>query len=304
VPVALELAEMVERRAAPDAWIVDFTNPVGIITQALVDSGHRAIGLCNVAIGFQRRFAERFGVPPSHVEISQVGLNHLTWIRAVLVDGVDRLPELLATDGAELAGDLGLEPERLRGLGAIPSYYLRYYYKEREVIAESGDGKTRAERVIEIERELLEMYRDPALAVKPSLLERRGGAFYSEAAVHLIASLYDGRGDVQVVDVANAGALPDVEDDAVVEVPARIDRAGAHPLPQGPLDQKSGALVKQVKAYERLAAEAARTGDRQIALRALAANPLAGGPELAPQLLDALLDANRGWLPRFGLSDG
>ena len=181
---------MVERRAAQDAWIVDFTNPVGIVTQALVDAGHRAIGLCNVAIGFQRRFAERFAVPPSHVEISQVGLNHLTWIRAIIVDGVDRLPELLSADGEELAEDVGLEPERLQALGAVPSYYLRYYYREPEVIAEAGDGKTRAESVIEIERELLEMYRDPALADKPLLLEptrwrplQRGGG-----AAHRLAS--------------------------------------------------------------------------------------------------------------------
>jgi 6-phospho-beta-glucosidase len=299
VPVALELAEMVERLAAPDAWIVDFTNPVGIVTQALVDAGHRAVGLCNVAIGFQRRFAERFAVPPSHVEISQVGLNHLTWIRAIIVDGVDRLPEVLSADGEELAEDVGLEPERLRRLGAVPSYYLRYYYREQEVIAEAGDGMTRAESVIEIERELLEMYSDPALADKPLLLDRRGGAHYSEAAVQLIASLHDGRGDVQVVDVANAGALPEVEEDAVVEVPARIDRDGAHPLRQAPLDRESGELVKQVKTYERLTAEAARTGDRDMALEALAANPLAGGPGVAPSLLEALLEANRRWLPRF-----
>lgn len=299
VPVVLDLAELVGRRASRQAWIVDFTNPVGIITQALVDAGYRAVGLCNVAIGFQRRFAEQFGVAPERVAISQVGLNHLTWIREVLVDGVDRLPELLDQDGDELARDLRLDVEQLRALHAIPSYYLRYYYREKDVIAESRNTSTRAERVMEIESELLEMYRDPDLAEKPQLLERRGGAFYSEAAVQLIASLNDGRGDVQVVDVRNDGALSELEDDAVVEVPARIDREGAHPLPQQHLDHESAALVRQVKAFERLAVEAARTGDRKVAIEALATNPLAGGAEVAPVLFDAQLEANRTWLPRF-----
>ena len=299
VPVVLELAELARRRAAPDAWIVDFTNPVGIVTQALVDAGHRAIGLCNVAIGFQRRFAARFGVPPEAVEIEQVGLNHLTWIRAVRVAGVDRLPEILDGTLDELADDLRMPAERLRSLRAIPSYYLRYYDDEATVVAEARAGLTRAEEVIEIERELLALYRDPTLAEKPALLEERGGAFYSEAAAELIASLHDGRGDVQVVDVRNDGTLPGLADDDVVEVPARIDRDGAHPLPQGPLPAEPAALVGRVKRYERLAVEAARTGDRAIAREALVANPLAGGEALADELLGAILTSNRRWLPRF-----
>src|SRR5258705_2655627 len=127
VPVVLELAEAVERRSAPGAWIVDFTNPVGIISQALADAGRRNIGLCNVAIGFQRRFAARYGVEPERVELEQVGLNHLTWIRAVRVDGIDRLPELLTEDSAELAVEVGVPEERLTSERVIPSYYLRYY---------------------------------------------------------------------------------------------------------------------------------------------------------------------------------
>lgn len=299
VPVVLDLADLVVRRAAPSAWIVDFTNPVGIVTQALIDAGHRAIGLCNVAIGFQRRFAARFAVAPDRVELEQVGLNHLTWIRAVRVDGVDRLPELLDTDAGELAETLHLPVDLLRSLRAIPSYYLRYYYREQEVVAEMRDATTRAEAVMDMERQLLEMYRDPSLAEKPALLGQRGGAFYSEAAAQLIASLHDGRGDIQVVDVRNDGALPDLPADAVAEIPARIDRDGAHPLPQGPLDTAAADLVLRVKAYERLAVEAARTGDRDVARRALAANPLAGGPEVAGPLLEALLSANRESLPRF-----
>ncbi len=160
-----------------------------------------------------------------------------------------------------------------------------------------------AEQVMAIERELLELYRDPALDTKPELLERRGGAFYSEAAAALIASLHAGTGDVQVVDVRNHGALPDLPDDAVVEVPARIDRAGAHPLPLAPLAPELLGLVQQAKAYERLAVEAALGGDRATALKALLANPLVREYQVAAPLLDALLDRSRPYLPRFFPAD-
>jgi 6-phospho-beta-glucosidase len=301
VPVVLDIAERAARRAAPGHWIVDFTNPVGIVSQALLDDGHRAIGLCNVAIGFQRRFAERFGVSPEQVELEHVGLNHLTWERAIRVDGVDRLPELLANDLDEIAEDLGMPADLIRVLEAIPSYYLRYYYQFDAVLAEqlSGGHATRAEEVIAIENRLLEMYRDPHLAEKPALLADRGGAFYSEAAAQLIASLHDGAGDIQVVNVRNAGALPDMPDDAVVEIPARVDRDGAHPLPLAPLAPEMRGLVQQAKAYEELAIAAARSGDRDLALRALMANPLVGRWEMADGLLTEILAANQNHLPRF-----
>jgi 6-phospho-beta-glucosidase len=299
VPVVLELADETVRRGAPGAWFVDFTNPVGIVTQALLDRGHRAIGLCNSAIGFQRRFAAQLGVAPERVELEHVGLNHLTWERAVRVDGVDRLPELLERHGDTIARDLGLPRGLLEALGAVPSTYLRYYYATGEVLDEQRRRPSRAQEVAEIERRLLELYRDPALDTKPELLERRGGAFYSEAAAALIASLHAGTGDTQVVDVRNDGALPGLPDDAVVEVPARIDADGAHPLPQDPLAPELLGLVQQAKAYERLAVEAAVTGDRTVALKALLANPLVGEYRVAAPLLDALLEASRPYLPRF-----
>jgi 6-phospho-beta-glucosidase len=299
VPVVLEIAEEVRRRGAADAWIIDFTNPVGIVTQALLDDGHRALGLCNVAIGLQRRFAERFSVTPEEVELEHVGLNHLSWERAVRVRGVDRLPEMLDGDGSELAGEMGLPIELMRRQRAIPSYYLRYYYLFDEVLREQREGHSRAAEVMEIESRLLDLYRDPTLDQKPALLADRGGAYYSEAAAQLMASLADGRGDVQVVDLRNAGALTDLPDDAVVEIPARIDRDGAHPLPQEPLSDELHELVLRVKAYERLVVEAIRTHDRETALRALSANPLVG-PYLEPEpLLAALLEANREFLPDF-----
>jgi len=299
VPVVLELAEEVARRSAPGAWLIDFTNPVGIVTQALLDEGHRAVGLCNVAIGFQRRFARLLGVGPDRVELEHVGLNHLSWELAVRVDGVDRMAELLDRHLGAIAAEIGLPGDLILALGAIPSYYLRYYYLADVVVAEERAGPSRAEEVIAIERELLDLYRDPALEGTPALLEQRGGAFYSEAAAQLIASLYAGAGDIQVVDVRNAGAIPDLPDDAVVEVPARIDRDGARPIRLAPLAPDMLGLIQQAKAYERLAARAALSGDRVVALRALLANPLVGRYSVAAPLLDALLEAGRDHLPRF-----
>jgi 6-phospho-beta-glucosidase len=299
VPVVLELAEITERRAAPGAWIVDFTNPVGIVTQALLDHGHRALGLCNVAINLQRTLAGRFGVAPDRVELEHVGLNHLSWERAARVDGVDRLPELLAEDAPWIADHVGMPVELVRAVGAIPSYYLRYYYETARVISDQRNGHTRAQDVIDIESRLLDLYRDQGLAEKPALLADRGGAFYSEAAAQLIASLHDGAGDIQVVDTRNDGALPDLPDSAVVEIAARIDRDGAHPLPVEPLAPEMRGLVQSAKAYEELTVAAATTGDRRVALRALMANPLVGDWAIAEPLLKALLDANRVHLPRF-----
>jgi 6-phospho-beta-glucosidase len=299
VPVVLDIAEAASRRAAPDAWIVDFTNPVGIITRALLDDGHRALGLCNVAIGFQRRIAADLGIEPDRLELEHVGLNHLSWERAIRVDGVDRLPGMLAESGERLAEEVDLPIELLRALQALPSYYLHYYYATRAVIEEQRTSPTRAGEVADIERALLELYRDPTLDRKPELLERRGGAFYSEAAAQLVASLHAGSGDVQVVDVRNDGALPDLPGDAVVEVPARIDRSGAHPMPLAPLAPEMRGLVAAALAYEELAIAAARSGDRTVALRAMLANPLVPDYDTARDLLAAMLEANREHLARF-----
>jgi 6-phospho-beta-glucosidase len=304
VPVVLDIAERVRERAAPNAWIVDFTNPVGIVTRALLDGGHRAIGLCNVAIGFQRRFAKLYDVEPARILVDQVGLNHLTWIRAIQVDGRDVLPEVLADHGDELAADLHLPRQLLDELGAIPSYYLRYFYAHDEVLEEQLDGVPRATTVAEIERELLELYRDPLLTEKPALLERRGGAFYSEAATALVASLAAGTGDVQVVDVRNRGALPGLQDDDVVELPARIGSVGATPLPQAPLAPELLGLVQHVAGYERLAVRAALDGDRVTARKALLAHPLIGQWAPTEDLVTRLLEADVEHLPRFAATRG
>ncbi|GAB3680605.1 6-phospho-beta-glucosidase [Actinocorallia lasiicapitis] len=296
VPVVLEIAEVI-RREAPDAWIVDFTNPVGIVTRALLDAGHRAIGLCNVAIGFQRRFAALLGVAPERITLDHVGLNHLTWERAVLLDGVDVLPSLLASHGDALADDLGLPSGLLTRLGVVPSYYLRYFYAHDLVVDEQRTKPSRAAEVAAIEDELLTVYADPAADTKPELLERRGGAFYSEAAVALIASLAGDRGDVQVVNTRNNGTFAFLPDDAVIEVPARIGSAGAVPLPAAPLAPLYAGLTAHVAAYEELALAAAVQGGEDRVRDALLAHPLIGQEHLAVQLSELLIDANRPHLP-------
>jgi 6-phospho-beta-glucosidase len=296
VPVVLDIAERVRRRS-PQAWIVDFTNPVGIVTRALLRAGHRAVGLCNVAIGFQRRFARLLHVAPSDVHLDHVGLNHLTWETAVRIggpDGADVLPELLARHGDALAEELRLPRALLDRLGVVPSYYLRYFYAHDEVVEELRTKPSRAAEVAAMEQELLAMYADPALDRKPELLSRRGGAFYSEAAVDLTAGLLTGAGSPrQVVNTLNRGMLPFLPDDAVIEVPASVDRTGAAPLPVAPVDPLFAGLIAAVTAYEDLALEAALHGGRERVLRALLAHPLVGQYSLAEGLTDRLLAHNR-----------
>ncbi|MGW2598503.1 6-phospho-beta-glucosidase [Streptomyces klenkii] len=292
VPVVLDIAERVRRRS-PGAWIVDFTNPVGIVTRALLAAGHRAVGLCNVAIGFQRKFARLLGVAPGEVALEHTGLNHLTWERSVTVGGRDVLPRLIAEHGDAIAADLRMPRAVMDRLGVVPSYYLRYFYRHDEVVRELRDGPSRAAQVAAMERELLALYADPALDEKPALLEKRGGAFYSEAAVALTASLLRDTGDVQVVNAFNNGALPFLPDDAVIEVPAAVDARGAHPLPVRPLEPLFAGLVASVTAYEHLALEAALKGGRERVFAALLAHPLVGQLDHADRLTDALLAHNR-----------
>ncbi len=289
VPVVLEIAERVRARGR-DAWILDFTNPVGIVTRALLDEGHRALGLCNVAIGFQRRFAGWLGVEPARVVVDQVGLNHLTWVRRVLLDGEDVLPALLAEHGDEVADDIELPRRLLDDLGAVPSYYLRYFYAHDEVLRAQLEGVPRAQVVGEIERSLLDIYLDPSVDQRPDLLMQRGGAYYSEAALGLITSLSSGDGAVHEVDLRNGMTLEGLAPDDVVEVPAQIGKDGATPLPQAPLAPELLGLVQHVAAYERLTVRAALSRDTADARKALLAHPLIGQVELVEGLLERMTE--------------
>ncbi|WP_369205878.1 6-phospho-beta-glucosidase [Streptomyces sp. PU-14G] len=296
VPVVLDIAERV-RRSNPHAWIIDFTNPVGIVTRALLTAGHKAVGLCNVAIGFQRKFAKLLEVSPAEVHLDHVGLNHLTWELGVRLggpDGTDVLPKLLAEHGDAVADDLHMPRTLVDRLGVVPSYYLRYYYAHDEVMRAQRQKPTRAAEVAALEKQLLQMYADPALDTKPELLSRRGGAYYSEAAVDLAASLLrEGGSTHQAVNTFNNGTLPFLPDDAVIETQARVDRDGAHPLPVPALDPQFTGLVAHVTAYEDLALGAALHGGRDRVFKALLAHPLIGQIEYAEQLTDQLLAHNK-----------
>ncbi|MFI8517075.1 6-phospho-beta-glucosidase [Streptomyces sp. NPDC085481] len=296
VPVVLDIAERV-RRANPGAWIIDFTNPVGIVTRALLQAGHKAVGLCNVAIGFQRRFAALLGVAPGEVHLDHVGLNHLTWETGVRLggpEGENLLPRLLAEHGDAIADDLRMDRALVDRLGVVPSYYLRYFYAHDAVVEELGSKPSRAAEVAAMEKQLLEMYGDPALDEKPALLAKRGGAFYSEAAVDLAASLLGGGGSpYQVVNTYNNGTLPFLPDDAVIEVQAAVGAKGAVPLPVAPVDPLYAGLIANVTAYEDLALEAALRGGRDRVFRALLAHPLVGQFGYAEGLTDRLIAHNR-----------
>lgn len=310
VPVVLDIAEKV-RAVNPDAWIIDFTNPVGIVSRALLSRGHKALGLCNVAIGLQKYFAGLLGVPSDRIALDHLGLNHLTWERGVrLLDdgesatptaaasrpGRDLLPSLLRDQGEALATRMRQPVELLRRLEAVPSYYLRYFYQHDTVVEEQRNAPTRAEQVAEMEATLLEMYADPAVDEKPALLSNRGGEFYSEAAVQLVASLVSNRGDVQVVNTLNRGTIPFLPDDFVIETPAIIAADGAHPIDQAPVEPRFGGLISHVAAYEQLALEAAVHGGRDRIADALLAHPLVGQWDVANALTDRLIAENSEFL--------
>lgn len=295
---ALRTIEVVRRIAdqvrihAPEAWILNFTNPVGIVTRALLDDGHRALGLCNVAAAFTRLFADLLDVDPIAVELDHAGLNHLTWIRSVRVDGTECFPELVAPPLAEqVASDIE-QPASLFGvLGAIPSYYLKYFYATRAMAAKQRD-RPRVDDVLSIERELLAMYADPGLACKPPLLAERGGARYSDVAGDLMRSLHLGDEARHYVNIRNGSTFTALPPDAVVEVPARVGHRGASACDVAPLAPEVLSLVQPVTAYEELTLEAARTGLRDPAVRALVAHPLVREIDLAESYVDALLAAD------------
>jgi len=296
VPVVLDIADRV-RRLAPEAWIVDFTNPVGIVTKALLDAGHKAVGLCSAAMVFQRHFAKVLGVDPASVELDHVGLNHLTWELGVRADGREVLGELTGEHVDRVAPATGLPSGLVRRLGVVPSYYLHYFYDHDDLVEHARTHESRAEEVHGIERELLAIYEDESVDEKPDLLSRRGGAFYSEAAVELLASLLGtSANDRHVVNVRNGGTLPFLADEAVVEVPARVSTGSVLPLAMPHLDAVARGLVAHVSAYEDLALDAALHGGRERVFRALLAHPLVGQTRQAEALTDLLLDANRAYL--------
>ncbi|MGQ9779114.1 MAG: 6-phospho-beta-glucosidase [Bacillota bacterium] len=310
IPVVLEICRDLAE-LAPGAWLINFANPSGLVTETVTrHTKIKIVGLCNVPLNMQAGLAKAFGVDAAEIYIEFVGCNHLVWANRVFCRGVDVTAQAIELTAEDQNLNMKNIPHHawsrdfLLSLGAIPCGYHRYYYMTKEILtelleAEAAGRPTRGEVVREVEAELLRLYRDPGLDRKPEALAKRGGALYSEAAVRLISSLYHDRRDIQCVDTTNRGALLDLPPEAVVEVNCVITAQGPQPIAVGRLRPQLRGLLQQVKAYEELAVEAAVTGDRGLALQALAAHPLVPSVSVARALLADLLAANRDFLPQF-----
>jgi 6-phospho-beta-glucosidase len=302
IPATLAIAHDMERHA-PGAWYVNFTNPSGIITEALLKhTGLKAVGLCNNPINMHGMLAAFFGVEEQAVFMEWVGLNHVNWIRRVYVHGKDVTGELIdcleAKGGGEMAANLS--PDLIRTLGVIPGGYLQYYYDHPRKLEEARSvEKSRGERVLEVEQALFKKYADPNQVTKPPELAQRGGARYSEAAVNLILSLVLDRRDIQIVVARNGNSLPDLPPDVSVEVPCLIGAHGVTPISMGPLPDSIRTLCQQAKGWESATVKAGVTGSRRDAILAMLLNPLVPSYSAAVALVDEMLAANREYLPQF-----
>lgn len=295
IPVLLEVCAVIERHA-PAALLVNFTNPVSIVTEAILKHSRvRAVGLCNIPIGLRMDLAKLLAVRPADVRLDSVGLNHLSFVRRVLVNGEDVLPGLVARVAGPRENrpanlpELDYPPDFVAALGMIPSDYLRYFFLQRETLArQAGQERSRAEEVVEIERELLAYYGDAANHEKPESLSKRGGAYYSHAAVEVIEAVCGDTGAELVVDVQNRGAVRELPDDAAVEVPCRVDATGATALPQAALEPEIRGLIQHVKAYEELTVRAAVEKSRRHAVLALTSHPLTPTVDVAIRAVEAI----------------
>ncbi|MFD0872328.1 6-phospho-beta-glucosidase [Chlamydia abortus] len=311
IPVILDICKEMEE-LAPEAFLINFTNPAGIITEAVLKhSSIRTIGLCNLPIHTKMQIAQLAETDPANVDMEMVGINHLNWTRNIRINGVDRTEDIVRMfDNASGLSVKNIPDYKwgdgfLASLGMIPCSYLRYYYLKDKMLKEQQEALkvkgTRADAVKKVEAELFELYKDPELKVKPAQLEQRGGAYYSEAAVDLITSIYNNARNIQVVNVRNNGVIPCLGEDVSVEVRCIISSEGATPmmLSGGPLPAEIRGLIQVVKAYEELTVEAGVNGDYGSALQALAIHPLVGGSSLAKAVLDQILAENKPYLPQF-----
>ena len=309
VPVVLDIIKDIEE-LCPNAWLVNFTNPTGVISEAVFKytNFRRYIGLCNVPIGVKNGMADILKVEKDRLEMDFAGLNHMVYALNVRLDGKDITKEAIekfVTSSLTMQNikDIPLNADFVRALGVIPCPYHKYYYKHKEMLEEElegfKDGKTRGETVKALEDDLFELYKDENLAVKPPQLEKRGGAYYSDAACNLINSIYNDKKDVQVVNTLNNGAIRDFREDSAAEMSYVITKDGPKPLAVGYLPVAVSGLVTEIKAFEILAAKAAVEGDYNAALQALCINPLIPSDDLAKTILDEMLEAHKEYLPQF-----
>jgi 6-phospho-beta-glucosidase len=303
IPVILDIARRMET-LCPDAWLINFSNPSGMVAEAVLNhSNIKMIGLCNNAINLYADAYRRYGT--RELAIEYLGLNHLSWMTGIRLGGRDVLREALdeGYSGAMNRNipDVGFDIDCLRMAGGIPCGYLSYYYyRNKQLKKLLGAAESRGEECVRIERDLLELYRNTELHEKPALLEKRGGALYSEAANSFVESLVTGDGGVHVVNLKNRGALEFMEYDDVVEIPARVGQGKAEPIPvKGFHNEHIIGMMRTLKAYEKHAVRAAISGDRLEALRAMAIHPLIGDFDAASKCFAEMLQAHREYLPQF-----
>ncbi|RSK53238.1 6-phospho-beta-glucosidase [Bacillus canaveralius] len=311
IPVILDICKDIEE-LCPNAWLVNFTNPAGMVTEAVLRYSNitKVVGLCNVPVGIKMRTAEMLDIDPERLHIDFAGLNHMVFGLNVYVDGVSVLDDVIskmANPGNSMTMNnikaIDWEPDFLKGLRAIPCPYHRYYYKTSDMLADelraANEEGTRAEVVKKLEAELFELYKDENLNIKPPQLEKRGGAYYSDAACSLINSIYNDKRDIQPVNTRNNGAIASIPEDSAVELNCIITKEGPKPISVGDLPVAVRGLVQEIKSFERVAAEAAVTGDYNTALLAMTINPLVPSDKIAKQILDEMLEAHKEHLPQF-----
>ncbi|WP_313155291.1 6-phospho-beta-glucosidase [Lacrimispora sp.] len=313
IPVILDIVKDM-KELCPEAWMINFTNPAGMITEAVLryTDYKKVIGLCNVPVNMVNGFARLLDVEPERVTMELSGLNHHIFATDVFVDGQSRLEEILeiyqhisAEDAISMKNfsTLPFSPEFIRGLHCIPCPYHNYYYFTKEQLEEElkeyKEGRVRGEVVKKVEEELFELYKDENLDVKPKQLEMRGGARYSDAACNLICSLHNNTGDIQYVDVRNNGTITNLPADSAVEAACIITSGGPKPIAVGELKPQINGTIQTIKTFERLVCEAAVTGNRDLAVTALNMNPLCASDHDANAVIHELLEAHKEYLPQF-----
>ena len=310
IPIILKIAEDMKELAKPGAMLVNFTNPAGLVTQALSQYAGDvpAVGVCNVPITAKMHILEGLEqatgrkIDPSHAELKTLGLNHLSWHRGFTIEGEDVWPQVIEGFISNLKKEEHPEwdPRTIEVLRMMPNYYLQYFYHtDKKLKAQEQWPPSRAEEVIEIEKDLLREYADPALNEPPADLMKRGGAYYSTVATQLLNAHYNDLGETHVVNIRNNGAVKEWPAEWVLEIPSMVKKSGITPIPTEPLPQAQFGLIAAVKSYELLTVEAAVHGDREAAYQALLVHPLGPRADKIQMVLDDLLETHKEHLPQF-----
>lgn len=313
IPVLMDIVNDI-KELCPNAWLINFTNPVGAVMEALFSytDFKKIIGLCNVPITMNTAIAKLFDVEPSRLRLEISGLNHHFFVTDCFIDGQSKMSELLdiyenlkEEDYVGMANIMAFPWSKslIRGLKVVPCPYLSYYFFTKDQLEHQQevfkDNNVRAEFVKRVEAELFELYKDANLAEKPKQLEQRGGAQYSDAACSLINSIYNNKCDVQYVNTLNKGAISNLPDDSVAEMACMITKDGPVPLAIGELPTGINGTIQNIKTFEKMVAQAAVTGNRDMAIAALTVNPLVTSDKLSNLLFDELFEAHRRYLPQF-----